>query len=256
MPRLGHGPLLVTPDGTGVDEEVVRLLRKHGVTAELGTTVPADVGGVLFLGGLADLARPQNALAVQHDAFRLAQQAARRLRADGGVFVTVQDTGGGFGHTQPDPVRSWLGGLAALARTAGREWPTTAVKAIDCRRGRRTPEEVAGAIVDELLSGGPEVNIALAEDGTRRTVALTESTVQPTAPPVLDDSSVIVVTGGAWASRTRPCWPSPTATRAFRPPRTHTRWGRPGGVAALAAPAPEPATPRSTSATSKHCATN
>ncbi|WP_267038083.1 type I polyketide synthase [Streptomyces sp. NBC_00091] len=197
MPGLGHGPLLVTPDGTGVAEEVVRLLRKHGVTAEPGTTVPADARGVLFLGGLADLTGPRDALAVQHDAFRLAQQAAPLLRTGGGVFVTVQDTGGGFGHTHPDPVHSWLGGLAALARTAGREWPATAVKAIDCRRGRRTPHEVAGAIVDELLSGGAEMNIALDEDGTRRTVTLAEPTARPTAPPVLDDSSVIVVTGGA-----------------------------------------------------------
>ena len=48
----------------------------------------------------------------------------------GGVFCTVQDTGGCFGLTDPDPQRAPFGGLAALARTAAREWPRAAVKAM------------------------------------------------------------------------------------------------------------------------------
>ena len=63
----------------------------------------------------------------------------------GGVFVTVQDTGGGFGLADPDPRRAWLGGFAALARTAAQEWPAAAVKAIDCQRGGRGPDAIAAA---------------------------------------------------------------------------------------------------------------
>jgi len=114
----------------------------------------------------------------------------------GGVFVTVQDTGGCFGLMDPDPARAWLGGLAALTRTAAREWPAVAAKAIDCQRGGRGPDEVAAAIVAELLTGGPTLDVGLRADGTRWTLADTFAESAPaTARPAA--GAVLVVSGGA-----------------------------------------------------------
>src|SRR5262249_48202119 len=134
------GPLAVADDGTGGPPPVVDRLAAHGIRAQVVTEVPADAGGVLVLDGLRPVTSPEQALGVARTAFRAARQVARRMEAEGGVFVTVQDTGGDFGLSGvrsgadggADRVRAWLGGLAGLARTAAKEWPLAAGKAIDC----------------------------------------------------------------------------------------------------------------------------
>lgn len=179
VPRLRQAPfpgnrmpglrsVLLTDDGAGIAEQVARLLTEHGVDARVGNAndiARSDATGVVVLTGLADVGSEDDALDVQREAFRVAQEISPRMRAAGGCFVTVQDTGGGFGCRNPQ--RPWLGGLAALTRTVGREWPAASVKAIDCERGDRSPVEIAASVVDELLTGGTDLDVALAADGTR-----------------------------------------------------------------------------------------
>ena len=134
---------------------------------------PPDAHGVIHLGGLADLTSFDAALAVQRDAFNVAQAVAPRFSTSGGVFVTVQDTGGDFGTSGRCPDRARLGGgVAALTRAAARALPGTSVKAIDCERGNRTSAAIADAIVQELLGGGPAQAVGLRADGTRITVEI------------------------------------------------------------------------------------
>ncbi|MFH8409055.1 type I polyketide synthase [Streptomyces sp. NPDC018019] len=198
LPGLGEGPLAVVGGGSGLADEVVRLLGTHGVAAERHTAAPAGADGVVFLGGMAEPASVTDALARQREAFRAARAVAPRMERHGGVFVTVQDTGGWFGLRSGGPRRAWLGGLAALARTAGAEWPRASVKAIDCARGARTDGEVAAAVVGELLAGGPSLNVGLPADGVRRTWAVRDEEVPGDAQPApaLGPLPVIVATGG------------------------------------------------------------
>lgn len=197
---LGTGTLVVTEEPSGLAQLVVDLLGERGVRAEVRAEVPADADGVLFLGGMAGAASADAALTVQREAFRAARAVAHHMTRNGGVFVTVQDTGGDFGLRTPDPCRSWLGGLAGLARTAAAEWPRASVKAIDCARGNRTTAEVALALVDELLTGASTSDVGLAADGTRWTQEFTETEPhdpQAVTPLDLGEKPVILVTGGA-----------------------------------------------------------
>ncbi|WP_370948988.1 SDR family NAD(P)-dependent oxidoreductase [Amycolatopsis sp. cg5] len=182
---LWGGKVVVTEDGRGVAAHVVSRLKARGVEAEVGTAA-AGTYGVVHLGGLSERDPDE----VQREAFRAARAVAEGCR----VFVTVQDTGGDFGTGGSE--RAWYGGLAGLARTAGREWPDASVKAIDCERGSRTPSAVAGAIVKELLTGGSTVDVGLRADGTRVTVETVAGTVERGAA-ALNEKSVIVATGGA-----------------------------------------------------------
>jgi NAD(P)-dependent dehydrogenase (short-subunit alcohol dehydrogenase family) len=152
---------------------------------------------VIHLGGLGDLTSVEAALAVQRDAFTVARAVAGRFAESGGVFVTVQDTGGDFGVGGRCPDRAWLGGLAALTRTAGREWPDASVKAIDCERGNRTSAAVADAIVRELLQGGSTVDVGLRADGRRTTIEAVPVPVEADPGTRIGPRSVIVATGGA-----------------------------------------------------------
>ena len=208
---LLDGPITVVDGGSGLATAVVDQLRAHGITATAEDMPVPNVVGVILLGGLAPISDAQPADAAAKHAFRAARAVAAGMAGRGGVFVTVQDTGGCFGLIDPDPERAWLGGFAALARTAAREWPAVAAKAIDCQRGDRSPDEVAAAIVAELLTGGPTLDVGQRADGTRWTLgegepitaadrtrsAPGESEPATGADRPIDGDAVLVVSGGA-----------------------------------------------------------
>ena len=197
MAGLGDEPLAVTEDGSGIARLVVAKLAGHGIRAAVVTGVPADARAVVHLGGLARIDSADDALEVQRDVFRAARSVASRFSAEGGLFVTVQDTGGDFGLGGGQSDRAWLAGIGALARTAAKEWPHASVKAIDCERGVRDADAVAQAIVGELLNGGPTVEVGLRADGTRATLSTVRAPAEPGPASRIGPDSVIVATGGA-----------------------------------------------------------
>lgn len=198
MAGLGDGPVSVIGGPPETAALVAGKLTARGVRAETAAQVPDGADAVVYLGGLTDIGSPREAGQILREAFRTARALAPRMEATGGAFVTVQDTGGDFGLEGREPDRAWLGGLAALTRTAAREWPGARVKAIDCERGGRDAEAVAEAIVEELLAGGPAPEAGLRADGTRLVPCAVEAPVEPgTATTGIGPQSVIVATGGA-----------------------------------------------------------
>ncbi|MFT4976257.1 MAG: acyl carrier protein, partial [Myxococcota bacterium] len=193
QPGLQDGQrVVITSDGSGVAEELVRALGRRGIAARVVTSVPENAEAVLFLGGL----RPTVDASVNQEAFLAARAVAGRFTESGGMFVTVQDTGGAFGLTDFPSERAWSAGLAALARTAAQEWPAASVKAIDLQRGERSASVLAEAIVAELMSGGPELEVGLTADGRRQTLRDVQ-TLPPTGESLLGADDVVVVSGGA-----------------------------------------------------------
>ena len=175
---LTDAPLVVVDGGSGLAAVLVDKLAAHRITAIAADAPEPDSWGVILLHGMAD---PRHAN--HRAAFRAARTLAATMTERGGVFVTVQDTVGGFG-------------LAALARTASLEWPLATVKAIDCERGGRTADAVAAAIVAELTTGGATLDVGLRADGSRWTVGLSDAPTTRTQP-VITAASVLVATGGA-----------------------------------------------------------
>ncbi|MEV6823804.1 SDR family NAD(P)-dependent oxidoreductase [Amycolatopsis sp. NPDC051102] len=203
---LGDGRLVVTDDGGGVAAALVERLAARGVDAAVTREVPPDADGVVFLGGLREVAGLAEAIAVNHEAFAAARAVAARFTRSGGLFAFVQDTGGDFGLGGRQGDRAWLGGPAALARTVAKEWPEATVKAIDCERGGRDPGPIADALADELCHGGALPDVGLHADGRRTTLVVeAERTPAPVArwrtgsgrTPVVDRESVVVAAGGA-----------------------------------------------------------
>jgi NAD(P)-dependent dehydrogenase (short-subunit alcohol dehydrogenase family) len=191
---------LLDQDGVGV--AVVLPAAEAGADADAGAgagSLPPDCGGVVLLGGLAEVETVEQALEVQKDAFRWAHAVAATEVPRDGLFVTVQDTGGdlGLGGRQGD--RAWLGGLAALTSTAGEEWPGASVKAIDCERAGRGAAEVAAAVAHEILQGGTASVVGLRADGTRSVPRVRPAPRDPldATPARLGPGSVVVATGGA-----------------------------------------------------------
>lgn len=232
---LLDGPVVVTGGGTAgsaMAGVLARKLAEHGVDATAETEVPADARAVIHLGALTSDATPDGAREVHRSALRAARAvSAAGTAGGGGLFVTVQDTGGDFGLGGGEPGRAWLGGVAGLARTAAKEWPDASVRVIDCRRGGRGDEEVAAAIVRELLEGGTDPEVGLRADGTRTLLRLVPERVTPGGAPRISSDSVIVATGGARGDRggaARPGQGLPSADRAARQDRAGRRARRAG----------------------------
>jgi NADP-dependent 3-hydroxy acid dehydrogenase YdfG len=190
------GEIAVTRDASGVASALVAELRARHLAARVVDVVDASVAGVVFLAGLDDARDEDEAVAINLRAFETARAIAPRASTQGGVFVTVQDTGGDFGLSGSR--RALVGGLAGLAKTASLEWPLVSVKAIDVERGDRTPAEIARAIADELLEGGTDLEVGLAVDGRRTTLVSRRQELAPqNAGGPLSNQSVIVCSGGA-----------------------------------------------------------
>jgi acyl transferase domain-containing protein/NADP-dependent 3-hydroxy acid dehydrogenase YdfG len=209
----GVGEVAVTTDGAGVAEALVAELQGRGIQARVVDSVPATARAVVFLGGLRQELSAEEALAVNREAFQVARVIAPAFAARGGLFVTVQDTGGGFGLTPFPPGQALLAGLSGLVKTAGQEWPEAVVAAIDLERGGRPAADLARVLAEELLSGGPQLEVGLAADGERRTLRSAAAPLGPGADAgPIGPGDVVVASGGArgvtaacmveWARRT------------------------------------------------------
>ncbi len=183
-PPVGHrtldltdGPVAITNDGV-IAPLLAQHLRDRGYEARVVDSVSASERAVISLEGLRGDAT------VNWDVLRMAQTLAPRFAAESGVLVVARDI-----HNPR------TGGLSGLAKTAAIEWPRARVKSIDVEMRTRTPDEIAVAIMQELVAGGPEIEIALKGDG-RRTTPVTVAVSFCTGPN-LGPESVIVVSGGA-----------------------------------------------------------
>ena len=118
------------------------------------------------------------------------------MSKDGGVFITVQNTGGDFGLSGSKYPDVFLGGLAGLAKTAALEWPKAFVKSIDLCKKNKTIEELADLLFSELIDGGPEIEVGIVDANQRLTLKNEEAKVKE-IKNYIDENSVIVVSGGA-----------------------------------------------------------
>jgi len=209
---FGAGPMIVVDGGSGLADSVASELEARGIAARAAGEIPSgDLRGVILLAGLCDVEDDVDATRVNREVFEAARLVAERfdrvpeqpkelgkkpaMAAVTGVFITVHDTGGAFGTTAFDPRRAWLAGCAGLARTLAQEWPGVSVKAIDLERGGRSADEIAAAIADELIAGGPDLDVGLSASG-RRVVLRNREAKVVAGTPVLRDGDVVVASGG------------------------------------------------------------
>lgn len=177
-------------------EALAAILRTHGIRAAIVAQPSVDAEAVIHLGGLRPIATRAEALAVNRVLFSDAQRIAAQFAERGGVFVTVQDTGGTFGLLTDPGLRAWSGGIGALAKTAAQEWTSAQVKAVDIAVGHRSPLVIAEQIADEVLAGGVELEVGLGSAHGRTTVVAGAQQVT-TRTPRIGQHDVIVVSGGA-----------------------------------------------------------
>ena len=193
-------PLYLVGDRTGVAERLADMLSQAGIRSEITALAPESARWMVLLSGLNinSESSQQAHIDVNVEAFDQVRRCAANMLEQGQLLVTVQATGGDFGLSgaQTTTQDAWSTGIAALAKTASREWPDVAVKAIDVEVAEMSVERIAQELFAELIAGGPEQEVGLKVDGERITLIArpNPSSAEPTA---LAADQVIVVSGGA-----------------------------------------------------------
>jgi malonyl CoA-acyl carrier protein transacylase len=191
-------PLYLVGDRTGVAVELSDLLATAGVETVIRDEAPEDAQWMVLLTGLnvSDESTTEDLIAVNVEAFEQVRRCAANMANDGRLLVTVQSTGGDFGLSGQSVHQGWDTGIAALAKTAAKEWPDVAVKAVDVATIDQSLKRIAQELFAELIAGGPEMEVGLQADDQRITlVARPQSRLAQSTE--LAEDSVIVVSGGA-----------------------------------------------------------
>ncbi len=192
LTQLKH--LAVTQDDAGVAPILVEKLIHSGCKAKLVTTVPKNVDGLIMLYGLDAPQTQKQAMQVNYKAFQTVQILAKNIK-DTGVLVTVQNSGGDFGLSKITEMQAWQAGFPALAKTMQQEFPNASVKAIDIDTKDQTKEDIAERIFQEIIAGGPQLEVGLGEQRITIATRPENASTQDTLP--IDNQSTIIVSGGA-----------------------------------------------------------
>ena len=191
--------IAITDDGKGVAKALSKRLNALGYhQAQVVEQIPPATDVVIALDGLADFSQVETAIACNRTLFRHARLIADRFTQKGGVFVTVQTTGGRFGLSKTDSKTAWAAGITGLTKTAAQEWPKAVCQAIDLQIDHHHPELIAEKIAQQLLIGHPELECGLLTQGEAHTTQLIPAPVACAEKSFhLDKKAVIVASGGA-----------------------------------------------------------
>ena len=191
--------VVLIPDDNGISDALKTILEREGFSVTITQLPSPDTDIVIFLSGLNDSVEPAQTLAIHESAFLAAHQVASRFIQSGGMFITVQDTGGRYflDDHPSDSNRAWISGLPGLVKTAALEWPKALLKSIDLEKGDRPPETLAQVIFDELQRDGSISEVGLSAKGERVTpIIQAVSQPEPETLPI-QSGDVVVVSGGA-----------------------------------------------------------
>ena len=206
-------PVWITTDHNALATALVQALESQNVSTELidpdtrsriiaGDKDTTACGSLIMTAGGAGFDDNPAAVSNLLEAnFLLTKAAASALTnaPDGATtfLATVTDLDGAFGFLKDTINHPAAGGLAALAKTAGIEWPQVHCVAFDLDPQWQDHKAMAAAITAELLTPAPEhpVEIGLTADN-RYTLAVEH--VEPTVGELhLSKQDVAIVTGGA-----------------------------------------------------------
>ena len=193
---LSDKPVEIVNDYTGIAEALSNKLNSIGLKNSIVDRITDSGDNVIYLGALRCFNNDEDALNINKDVFLSLKKVSKVFSKDGGVFVTVQRTGGDFGLSGIGYPYVLTAGLTGLIKSAALEWPSASLKAIDIDIEGKSPDQISDIIFSELTAGGIEREVGYLADNERITLqGIPENIVE--SEKYLDEKSVIVVSGGA-----------------------------------------------------------
>jgi acyl transferase domain-containing protein/NAD(P)-dependent dehydrogenase (short-subunit alcohol dehydrogenase family) len=196
-----RGKVLITEDHTGLSEKIAAELTAQGIDCQrISLALPDCEEEPSAAAGLIIVQDP-NSQTMEKDlktAFALAKYLAPQLlkyAQDGGaLFATITRLDGAFGYKGKNIKNPKQGGLAGLAKTAAVEWEKVCCHAVDIAPTFRNHDEIAKAVVREILTPGP---IEIGLDSRHRYTLELVSGPPPKGRIDILPGEVVVISGGA-----------------------------------------------------------
>jgi acyl transferase domain-containing protein len=187
--------LYIVEDDSGVAKELEKLFRAIGSNPKVVNTLPDSAFYVINLRGLNNYTdyTVEQILAVNSDAFNVAQTCSNNLFAGKGCLILPFDNGLAW---KADNNRAWSGGISALAKTAKLEWPNADVQSINIDCTEKTAESIAKELFETITSGGAITEIEIDNSGNSYQLVSTVSDVKDSSKS-FNDGDTIIVSGGA-----------------------------------------------------------
>ncbi|MDR3624649.1 MAG: SDR family oxidoreductase [Chlamydiales bacterium] len=186
----------ITKDNGGLADALASKFQERGFLPQIVEEIPEASDVVIFLDALNAFPSWESACIVNQKAFIAAKAISTRFWHKGGLFVTIQDSGGKFSLDGISELQSITSGLTGLVKTAAQEWPKAFCKAIDIQRAHFKNEELAEKIINEILLSGPLTECGLTKDGKRWTTTnIAENAIEKKLS--LKPHDVVIVSGGA-----------------------------------------------------------
>jgi acyl transferase domain-containing protein/acyl carrier protein/nucleoside-diphosphate-sugar epimerase len=179
---IGADPLWIAGARPDLAAALAEALHKIGVRAEATETLPEGARAAILLALGAD--KEADPLLRNEQAFAALKPCAAAM-ATGGLLVMVQG------------MEPWSAGVGAIAKTAGLEWPAASVRSIEVEVGDRSPEALAAVLLEELMAGGAQIEVALMADGRRVAPRLRVEQAPLSIPVAPPGDGVLLVSGGA-----------------------------------------------------------
>ncbi len=148
---LHEKSIAITQDELGIAELLKSQLEEIGCKVQIVANLPEKCDIAIVLDALIKTDSVDAHLAINHKVFTQARIIAPTFSEHGGIFITVQNTGGQFALTSTNLANIYSSGLSGLVKTAAQEWPKAICKAIDLEMKDQTLDQLVKKIVYEIL---------------------------------------------------------------------------------------------------------
>jgi NAD(P)-dependent dehydrogenase (short-subunit alcohol dehydrogenase family)/acyl carrier protein len=190
--KIAGKQFAIVPDALGVAGKLAELLRANGAYARIlnDADAIAEGEGLVYLETIST-----KAPGAVRGLFVRAQEATK---AKGEWVLAATGLGGWFGHHAHARIASPdAAGVSGLLKSLAKERHDLRVRAVDLD-AREDPARLARHVFDELVADDAYVEVGYYR-GERNTliVAARPSSMPPPSPLEIDDSSVVLFTGGA-----------------------------------------------------------
>jgi acyl transferase domain-containing protein len=199
--------VFITDDQTGLSEAIKNQFKSLNINADLvshemfldivkGKKDLKKAAGLVIVPGskMQDASFLKKAFVLTK---HLAQDLLDSAKEGGALFATITRLDGAFCFKGKDIANPLLGGLAGLGKTASIEWEEVCCHAIDIAPEWKENNEIAKAVVGELLNPDPSAPVEIGlGSGLRYTLEL-KAAPYPNGEIKLNPGEVVVMTGGA-----------------------------------------------------------
>lgn len=179
--------IFIIKDNRNIGEILARKLAKFNINIFLVDKAPDSASSVICLKGLNSVENIEHAIALNKEIFVEVRNISEKMKSGKGSLILAKNNN-----------INDISGIRALANVAANEWEGSTVKVIGMDANNLSANKLADLLYGEIISGGPEVDVAYDNEGVRYSAQIGNIENDIEEKNSLLDGDVVIVSGGAY----------------------------------------------------------